>query len=95
MNSPLRTSKIRFVPASEGDQQRGLLAYVCVVLGPYKIDGIAVRRTLKGKLAISYPTRNARSGTAHPVFLPTDPDVRGALEEEIIAAYLQHEEDRG
>ena len=71
-----------------------MLAYASVALGPYKIDGITVRRTRAGKLAISYPKRTAGDGTAHAYFLPTDPEVRAALEGEILAAYRQREGGR-
>ena len=90
----IRLSDVRFVHGSQRDVERGLLAYARVALGPYKIDGIAVRRTLEGTLAISYPKRTAEDGTAHTYFLPTDPEVRAALEGEILARYRQHEEGR-
>ena len=85
-------SAIRVTPASRWDRRRGLLAYARVELGPYEIDGIAVRRTRGGRLAVSYPRRTAGDGTAHVTFIPTDPRVRAALEQEILAAYRQQED---
>lgn len=90
----MRVSAIRLTPASQRDRRRGLLAYARIALGPYKIEGITVRKTRAGRLAISYPKRTARDGTAHAYFLPTDPEVRAALEGEILAAYRQREEGR-
>ena len=93
MGSLLHVRSISITPSPAADQQRGLLAYASVALGPYKIDGITVRRTRAGKLAISYPTRTAGDGTAHAYFLP-DPAAREAFEKEILNAYLQHQEGR-
>ena len=95
MDSTLHVHSISITTSSSRERRGGLLAYARVALGPYKIDGITVRKTRAGRLAVTYPKRTARDGTAHPVFLPTDPEVRGALEGEIIAAYRRHEEGRG
>ncbi len=94
MDSTLHVHSVRITLSSSRERREGLLAYVRVALGPYKIDGIAVRRTLKGRLAISYPKRFARDGSAHPYFLPTDPAAREAFEKEVLDAYLEHQEGR-
>ena len=94
MDSTLYVHSVRITLSSSRDRREGLLAYVRVALGPFKADGITIRRTLAGRVTISYPTRIARDGSAHPYFLPTDPAAREAFEKEILDAYLQHQEGR-
>ena len=90
----VNTLQVRISPSSSRERREGLLAYVRVALGPFKADGITIRKTVAGRLAISYPTRFARDGSAYPYFLPTDPAAREAFEKEILGAYLQHQEGR-
>ncbi len=88
MDSTLHVHSVRITLSSSRERREGLLAYVRVALGPFKADGITIRKTVAGRLAISYPTRFARDGSAHPYFLPTDPAPREAFEKEILNAYF-------
>ena len=78
---------IEVTEASSADNHRGLLAYVRARFETFDVDGICVRRTLRNRLAISYPSRQARSGEQFPHFLPTDPTWRRRFEEAILVAY--------
>ena len=54
-------SSVRFAPASDADQRAGLLGFVTCTMGNLVLDGITVRRTRAGQLALSFPER--RDGT--------------------------------
>ena len=82
-----RASISRLTRAAAGDRRKGLLAYCALAVGPYRIDGLCVRRTTRGKYVVSYPTRVDRDGHEHPYFLPESQEVRDALEERILRAF--------
>ena len=85
---------IRFSAASRSESRSGLLAYARVEVGPFRLDGICVRRTRGGRLAVVYPSRPGADGRKHTLFLPTDRSVREAMERMIIAAYRSHGGER-
>ena len=78
--------QIRVTPGSPEQIRSGLLAFVNVRFDAFVIDGVAVRRTLRNKLEISYP---GRRGGRFPHFLPTDPNWRREFEGEVMAAYAR------
>ncbi len=79
--APIET---RITLGSPKDLQGGLLAYAALRFDGFLLDGLTVRRTMRNELTVSYPSRH--SGR-HPHFLPTDPDWRRQLEEEVLDAY--------
>jgi len=83
----LTAREIRITLASPGEIRRGLMAFVMVRFEAFSVDGITVRRTLRNRLAISYPARESRSGERFAHFLPTDPDWREEFEREVLLAY--------
>ena len=92
MDSVLHVRSIRITPSSAADQREGLLAYARAAFAAFAVDGITIRRTLGNRLVVSYPSRESRSGSQFPHFLPTDPEVRAALNRRILAAYREREE---
>ena len=77
---------LRVVLAGETDRARGLLGFASFTLGPVRLDGIAVRRTREGRLALSFPTRRDRFGRLHPIVRPVDDAARRALEAQVFSA---------
>ena len=66
---------------------RGLLGWVaCTLDDAVRLDGIALRRTLDGNLALSYPARTDAAGRRHPYARPVSDAVRRHLEEQIFSA---------
>jgi DNA-binding cell septation regulator SpoVG len=64
----------------------GLLGFVAVTFaGALRIDGIAVRRTLDGRVVLSFPERRDASGRRHPIVRPLDAACRAAIEAQIFA----------
>ena len=90
---PVHDDRNPSLSIKQGEDGRALV-YASAALGPYKIAGITVRKTRTGRLAISYPKRTAGDGTAHTYFLPTDPEVRSALEADILTAFRQRKGGR-
>jgi hypothetical protein len=65
----------------------GLLGYVSCTVAGLHLDGLTLRRTRGGRLAVSFPCRRDRRGRRHPIVRP-----RGkALEAAILAALRRRE----
>ncbi|MBL8800451.1 MAG: hypothetical protein JNN27_00525 [Planctomycetes bacterium] len=80
-------SSLRFLRASKLEQQRGLLGWVSAELaGVVRIDGLIVRRTLRGDVRVFPPERVDRRGRRHRVMDVVDPQLEQAWEAEILAA---------
>ena len=95
MDSTLHVRWIRFTDSSPSERRDGLLAYVHVAFDAFTADSITVRKTRDARLVVSYPSRPSKhSKKGHPIFLPTDPAVRKALEKEILDLYRRHQEGR-
>ncbi len=80
-------SEVRLVVATEPDQRRGLLGYVCMLIdGCLCVDGVALRRTREGRLALSFPCRKDGAGQKHYVVRPLDNAARVSIECQVLAA---------
>lgn len=80
----LRFRDVQFTEASERDREQGLLGFVAVSIGPLRLDAISVRRTLHGRLVLSFPTRKDGQGRSHPVIRPLGDRERRQVEFEIL-----------
>ena len=79
-------SDVRFAPAPPHDAFRGVVGWAsCTINGTVRLDGIAVRRTRGGRLAVSFPVRVDGRGRRHSVVRPLDDRARRMIEREIIA----------
>jgi len=74
-----RVTAVRFVRVRPAN---GLLGFVSCTVAGLRLDGLTLRQTRGGRLAISYPVRHDRSGRKHPIVRPRGP----ALERAILAA---------
>lgn len=77
-------ANVSFRPARLGDRPHGLLGFVAFDVGDaVRLDGMALRRTLTGRLALTFPERrdNVR---AHAFIKPLTRDARRELEERVI-----------
>ncbi|MBK9386054.1 MAG: hypothetical protein IPN34_14680 [Planctomycetes bacterium] len=83
----LELSELRFTPSAPRFRAEGLLGWLSLVLnGALRIDGVAVRRTMSGRVSLSFPDRVAHDGRRHPILRPLDAHARAALETAVIAA---------
>lgn len=77
-----------WVRASAADAHTGLLGYISVFVGDLVLDGITLRRTTTGRLALSFPARTDRAGKRHPYIRPVDAHAGQRLEREVVKAIL-------
>ena len=73
-----------WVGASDEEIRTGLLGFISVFVGDLIVDGLALRKTASGRLALSFPARTSRSGHRHPYVRPIDDDARRAIERAIL-----------
>jgi len=73
--------KIRtWVRGSDEDERSGLLGYLSIFYGAMVIDGVTVRRTADGRIALSFPEKRDGKGRRHSVVRPIDDQARKAIE---------------
>lgn len=83
----LQVTDVRFSAADAASCRTGLLGYVsCTVGDALRLDGITLRRTAGGELALSYPARTARDGRRHPYVRPLHEPARLAMEAAVLQA---------
>lgn len=81
-----------WVRGSADDTRSGLLGYLSVSYGALLLDGITVRRSASGRLALSFPAKTDRAGRRHSYVQPVDNEARRAIEREILTQLAQREE---
>lgn len=80
-------SKVRLTTADAKEQGNGLLGWVRLTIdGTIRLDGIALRRTLDGRLALSFPARRDLFGRQHAYVRPVDDRTRREVERQVFAA---------
>lgn len=85
MSSPdTLISEVRFAAAGARDVETGLLGWTSFKVGQLRVDGVAVRRTERGTLALSFPARRSSSGARHYYVRPVDDDARREFEEAVL-----------
>lgn len=81
-----------WVRGSAEDVRSGLLGWISIEVADLLVDGIALRKTTSGRLALSFPSRTARDGRRHPLVRPLDDQARREIEHEILGQLGQREE---
>ncbi|MCK6446184.1 MAG: hypothetical protein L6Q99_07295 [Planctomycetes bacterium] len=82
-----RVTDIAFKAAPRAMEARGLLGWVRFTLdGRYGVDGVGVRRTASGRLALAFPERIDGHGRAHSVLRPLDVATRRGIEVQVFDA---------
>ena len=75
-----------FTSAPTPDRERGLVGWLSLRIGDLLLDGVTLRRTREGNLALSWPARRDRHGTDHPVVCPVDNAARRGIEALVMGA---------
>jgi hypothetical protein len=89
-------SEVQFTAAQPDEVRQGLLGFVRLTLGSsVRVDGVTLRRTLKGRLELSFPDRLDRRGRRHSVIAPTNQGARDAITQQVIQALVGQRLDRG
>ena len=79
-------SQVHLASASSPDVTRGILGRVRMVVNGLVVEGVALRRTLDGRLTLAYPTRRDADGDRHFVVRPVDDRIRLAIEVQVFTA---------
>jgi len=80
-------SKVVMVAAARDELGAGLLGWVSFDLDEVlRIDGVALRRRLDGRLTLSFPCRRGKSGDNHPYLRPLDAQARAVIERQVFEA---------
>lgn len=75
-----------FAAAHPFQTQTGLLGLASLGIGAaLVIEGVAVRRTREGRVYLSFPSRELRTGERRHVVRPVDAASRRWIEEQVIA----------
>jgi len=87
MSRDPHVSAVTLTAASSDTKRTGLLGYVRFILaGIVLVDAVALRRTLDGRLTLSWPERRDRAGIAHPILRPVNDGARRILEAAVFDA---------
>lgn len=82
---PLAITSAGLTPASPTEARTGLLGWVTAVVNDaIMIDGVTLRRTQDGRLALSYPSRTDARGRRHHVVRPIDDAARREIERQVL-----------
>ena len=85
--SDLRIDNVQFASAPRHEQSRGLIGWVsCTMNDTVKLAGLTLRRTLEGRLALSFPSKRDSQGREHFIVRPLDDATRRKIEREIFTA---------
>ena len=83
-----RVSIVAFASAPNPERARGLLGWLTLeVDGLVLLDGVALRRTRGGGLALSFPARTDHRGRRRFCVRPIDDAARQAIEEAVMRAF--------
>ena len=87
MGFVLLVTEVRLTAASCAEAQSGLIGYVsCIVNGNLYLDGVTLRRTVDGRLALSFPARTDAAGKRHFYVRPLDDRARRDIEHQVLRA---------
>ena len=82
----LELSDVVFTGASAEEVETGLVGFVSFVIGDVLVvDGVTVRRTRKGRVALTFPEREDGAGRRHPLLRPKNDRARRILEDLVLA----------
>ena len=84
-------SDVVFSAAGPSEVEKGVLGFItCVINGAVRLDGVTLRRTLDGRLTLSFPARRDGLGRSHYYIRPVGDSARRSLERQVFQA-LAHE----
>jgi hypothetical protein len=85
MDSRPVVSEVRFYCADKTQRGSGLLGWATFLLdGRLRVEGIAIRRTAGGRLALAFPFRDDGYGKRWCYLRPINDETRVAIEEQVL-----------
>ena len=96
MTETFRVTDVVFTAADQRGNEAGLVGFAsCLLNGGLRVDGVAVRRTLGGRIIITFPARLDSRGRKHAILAPINESIRRDLERQILEALgFAQEDDR-
>ncbi len=83
----LHLTDLRLIAADSDHQRTGLMGWLSMTVGGcLRIDGVALRRTVDGRFALSFPQRTDALGRRHSIIRPVHDDARREVEAQVIKA---------
>ena len=82
----LGVSGVRLKAAPASMSRSGLLGWICCTVNQLRLDGLTLRRTADGRLALSFPAHRDGAGRQHFYVRPVDDHARRAIEQEVFQA---------
>jgi hypothetical protein len=80
-------SRVALISATARQAREGLLGWVSFDLDEtLRVDGVALRRRIDGRLTLAFPHRQDRSGGVHPYLRPLDAVARSLIERQVFLA---------
>ena len=84
---PAAVEILSFSSSSREDQERGLLGWLAITVGPLQLDGVALRQAQDGgRLYLAFPTPTDRHGKSREVVRPRNAAARREIECQVLAA---------
>ncbi len=78
---------VHFIAATPSQEADGLVGWVRFTLnGIVHLDGVMLRRSVAGHLALSFPARRDRTGREHKFVRPVSAEVSREIECQVIKA---------
>jgi hypothetical protein len=87
--------EVAIVLAGPPDERAGLLAWAQLRVGPFHLEGLSVRRTLGGEIAVTIHARKDRRGTLHPQITLLDADLERRIRVAVTTAYIAERAKHG
>lgn len=82
-----RISQVVLVTATHAELEHGLIGWVSFNIDEaLRVDGVALRRRLDGRLMLAFPCRRDRAGADHPYLRPLDAQARAVIERQVFEA---------
>jgi len=83
----IHVADVRFSAGTTAMVAQGLLGFVTATInGSIRLDGIALRRTRDGRLALSFPARRDNAGRERSLFCPINDQARRDIERQVLGA---------
>ena len=80
------TALLRFNPAPTRLTRRGMRGWLTLRIDRLVVDGVSLRESPNGALALSFPERRDSANRRHAVVRPQDDGTRRAIEEQVFSA---------
>ncbi len=83
---PLPIHDVEVYPALDPRHRAtGLIGWAAVLVGPFRFDGLAIRRRQDGLWIVTWPARRDSAGRLHPCVIAIDDDVRQHVADAVLA----------